>query len=394
MTRLSIDRRIRGAFLCSVFCGAAFTLSSCSAPWALGDWPDTSHLAVTVLDHPTIESVMERSDPGVDAGYQFVAFGDQRALADGEWQSIMKAIAKLTGTNERLLFMVDTGDIVGNGTHSDQFVKLNQILSAVPDLPYLVGVGNHEKHNNRGEIARVNTAMFLDYVDEAFTDSRMYYRKDVGPVRFLMLDTSDFVYGDDGHASGVGIESGSRGEKQMRWLVDQLSPENRRDDATTIVVLHHPFVQTSTRYRSSSAKLWAMEWDGRTLPDILVDGGVDIVLAGHTHTYERFRIRRDDGNEMMLVNLSGRPRPSRIVWARSPRRAHDIRGDESSWFADKGWTGMDRWTITQEDAMVEDESNQFGLFTVEPGGGILLQIFYLDDDAPGGVRHDEPVRLR
>ena len=167
-----------------------------AAGCATAGWPNTSRLPVTQLDHALLQERAARLADGGAAGYTFYAFGDQRALADGEWQRLMSHIVRLAGADERALFMIDTGDIVDGGHHADQFRRLAEILSPASDLPYLVGVGNHEKNDNKRVEALRNTAEFLGYLDSGLTAERMYYGKTVGPVRFLFLDTSDFVYGN------------------------------------------------------------------------------------------------------------------------------------------------------------------------------------------------------
>ena len=42
------------------------------------------------------------------------------------------------------LFLLDTGDIVDDGSKADQFEELRGYLSRLAEMPYLVGVGNHE----------------------------------------------------------------------------------------------------------------------------------------------------------------------------------------------------------------------------------------------------------
>ena len=79
---------------------------------ASAGWTTSSSGPVTSLSHPTIDALVETLSPPADFGYQFVVFGDQRALADGEWQEMMRHIGNLSATNDRLLFMIDTGDII------------------------------------------------------------------------------------------------------------------------------------------------------------------------------------------------------------------------------------------------------------------------------------------
>ena len=54
-------------------------------------------------------------------------------------------------------------------------------------------------------------------------------------------------------------------------------------------------------------------------------------------------------------------------------------------------------TIKQQISNVDGlqkEADQFGLVTVEKNGGILLEMAFLDEDAPGGLRRTPAVRLK
>jgi hypothetical protein len=121
---------------------------------------------------------------------------------------------------------------------------------------------------------------------------------------------------------------------------------------------------------------------------------VDLILCGHTHTYERFVAERTDGRKLTLVNLSGRPRNTVLWIGASSRRAHDLRGGEAEFFGENGWKNLDRWRIRQEDPMLENEANQFGVVTVGGDGSLLLGVHFLDDAAPGGTRAAREVQIR
>jgi predicted MPP superfamily phosphohydrolase len=364
-------------------------------------WSNSSEKVVVLLDHPLIETEIERRGAAHD-DYRFAVFGDQRALADGEWQELVRHIDRISRSEKDLLFILDTGDIVENGFYSDQFHALAQILRPASHLPYLVGVGNHEKNDNKRPEALENTATFLGYLDPGFSASRMYYRKDIGAARFLFMDTNDFVYGDDGESEMEGIAPAGRAEEQMSWLVAELAACGSDGVRTTIVVMHHPIVQSSKKHRAQSAYLWNLEHEGERLPEILLDGGVDLILAGHTHTYERFVIRGADGAEMHLVNISGRPRGglmwlgpiSGLLGGGVSRRARDVAGMEAEKLTASGWEIPEGWSVLQAEAMLEKEADQFGLVTVEKDGGILLEMAFLDEDAPGGLRRTPAVRLK
>ncbi len=377
-------------------CGEAFTW-----PWRVGKpWPKSSTRPVDTLDHPSLEERIAALSPGPETGYRFAVFGDQRALADGEWQALLRCLATVASADPRLLFVLDTGDIVWDGRHADQFHLLREILSPVRGLPYLVGVGNHEVRDNSSITARRNAAAFLRYLDDGISEERLYYRKEIGPASVLFLDSNDFVYGDSG-AGGDAPCPPPRGRaaRQLEWLVEELNggvppSSGSIDPLVTIVVMHHPFLQTSSKHADQARALWAYRHEGRALPDILADGGVDLVLVGHTHTYERFRLERADGRAMALVNVSGRPRASLLWIGDGARRARDIRGREARWLAGRGWTGLDRWRVTQEDVMARNESDQFALITVGADGGLVLEMRFLDEEGAGGCRSAPAVRLR
>lgn len=313
-------------------------------------WPTTSTRPVAALDRPSIEVRAAAAGVNPDSGYRFAAFGDQRALANGEWQALLRRIARIDREGEPILFLLDTGDIVNDGSYTDQFGTLTELLRPVSDLPYLVSVGNHEIHGNQAA-ARENAAAFLRGVDPRLSASRMYYSKTIGPARILFLDSTDLLSGD--HPA--------RREAQLRWLVDELArPTVAR---TTIVAVHHPFLQTAAKHLDQARRLWELRRDGRTLPDILADGGVDLVLTGHVHTYETFHAERSDGKGFDLIDVSGRP----LTRDRRPKR---IAGREAAWFGSRGWADLDRWTITQTAVMLEEEADQFSLITVDPDGGL------------------------
>jgi len=385
------DRSILFSLLLILVTALGFTW-----PWEVGDpWPKSSDHPVAILDHPTVESRAAELSGGPDGGYRFAVFGDQRALADGEWQDLLEQIAAEARDDDRFLFVLDTGDMVYDGSHSDQFRMLAEILSPVEAYPYLVGVGNHEKDNNEDRGAIENTTRFLAYLDPGFSADRMYYEKEIGPVRFLFLDTNDLVYGDEGERDeATPPEPGSRAEAQLQWLVERLAKPPPGENGAVVVVMHHPIVQSSKKHRPQARSLWNLFYQGKSLADHFLDSGVSLVLSGHTHTYERFRIERSDGASFHHVNTSGRPRTDIFWYGDGARRARDIAGREAEWLDEKGWGDLDRWTFVQEDAMTDDAANQFLLFHVDAGGGIRFEPFFLDDDAPGGLRRGATIPIR
>jgi hypothetical protein len=272
-----------------------------------------------------------------------------------------------------LRFVMDTGDIVDDGRHRDQFAMLSEILRPLRDWPYLVAIGNHEVADNRPGLARLHTAQFLQRSEPTLTPERLYYTKQVGSLRLIFLDSNDLVYSRD-------PATARRAEEQLAWLSARLAEPDRSPSARTILLLHHPFLQSSNMHLGHARMLWNLSIEGRLFAERLLDAGVDLVLAGHTHTFERFVLSRKDGRELHFVNLSGRPREAIFWFGAEDRRARDIRGRERAWLAERGFEGLGGVSIRQEDPMVEEEGNQFGLFTVRPDGGMDLEVHFLSPE--------------
>jgi 3',5'-cyclic AMP phosphodiesterase CpdA len=330
-------------------------------------WATTSTHPVPRLAHPPFDVATAE----IRAPFRFAVFGDQKGLAkSGEWDALLREVGALEPPPA---FLLDTGDIVENGVHRDQFVQLEQILSVVSELPYLLAVGNHEIDHD-DEAAKGHVVEFLGDVigRDAFRVDNLYYAKTVGSLRLLMLDSNDFVYPEIGacrerHA----VED--RGARQMRWLADELAAPW---EGHTVVALHHTLILSATKHEDHARCLWNGAYTAhgdRTLPEILVDGGVDLVLTGHTHTYEVLRLTRG-GRSMIAVNVSGKSGGS--------RRARPLL-DPMSVFERRGWD-MGGWDAVSQGAVMPSGPlvNQFGLVTVTADGDLECVIHHVGDPTP------------
>ena len=257
------------------------------------------------------------------------------------------------------------------------------------ELPYLVGVGNHELQPDRGtethSRALRNTVAFLggDY-----TDNRMFFAKQVGRVRLLFLNTNDLpgVY-PRLFASDPGAEEWAAA--QLRWLEEEL----RTEVHPTIAISHHAFVQSPSKHRDHANVLWNHTYDEhgkRTLPELLIDGGVDLVLTGHVHSYEAFKLERN-GRTMWSVNASGKPTG---FWFPGKRMPRNWQGRELKRLNEAGFTTrLDQWAVTQLSFMTDrTKRDQFALVTVDGDGSMEVEIRSVDGtDPPPRV---EPVLMR
>jgi hypothetical protein len=180
---------------------------------------------------------------------RFVALGD-----GGNGSEAHNAIAKRM-SEVPFDFMIILGDIANeHGTPKEIeehfFVPYRDFLRYVPAYPSL---GNHERHTRKGK----------PYLDAfVLPGEERYYSFDWGDVHFAAIDTTQ------------------RDREQLGWLAADLASTKQR---WKIVFGHHP-MYTSGR-RSASAV------DTRkAFAKIITDNKVDLVLTGHEHQYERFRV--------------------------------------------------------------------------------------------------------
>jgi acid phosphatase type 7 len=136
-------------------------------------------------------------------------------------------------------------------------------------------VGNHEYAGGRAP-------GYYGYWGEAAAPPNGWYAFDVAEVGWRVVVVNSVC-------SVVGCDEGSA---QLAWLREQLASP----PPCTAVAMHHP------RYTSG------LHGDDGSLDPVwraLLDGGVDIVLAGHDHHYERLVVE-PDGPRQFIVGTGGR----------------------------------------------------------------------------------------
>ena len=127
-------------------------------------------------------------------------------------------------------------------------------------------VGNHEYYGNGPDA-------YWDYFgDRAGHRGEGWYSFDVGAWHVVVLNSecADIDCGPDG--------------EQLHWLADDLNSSSAR---CTLAAFHRPRFSSGDEYGDdeSVSSLWRA----------LQDEGVDVVLNGHEHSYERFAPQRDSG---------------------------------------------------------------------------------------------------
>lgn len=175
--------------------------------------------------------------------------------------------------------------------------------------PYMVGPGNHEANCDNGGYTDKNHNISYDASicmpgQTNFTGYRNHFRMpsvesggtgnfwysfDHGMAHFIQLDTeTDLGHGFIAPDEVGGVEGEQSGpfnytlDAQTQWLAADLAAVNRTKTPWVIVAGHRPW------YLSHANTTGTICWTCKDVFEpLLIDHGVDLVLSGHAHVYER-----------------------------------------------------------------------------------------------------------
>jgi predicted phosphodiesterase len=189
-----------------------------------------------------------------NAVVRFVVFGDS-----GSGSQLQDAVRNQLNT-VRFDLMLHTGDIVyGGGTvalyDSNFFDKYAGLLGSVPAFPIS---GNHDYETAAAGSYR---QVFALPENGGSAGLERWYSFDWGDVHFVALDTEQL------------------GEPQTAWLAQDLA---QNELPWTIVYLHRP--PFSSGHHGSSRQV------REAFSSLFEQHGVQVVFAGHEHSYERTRL--------------------------------------------------------------------------------------------------------
>ncbi|WP_118183580.1 purple acid phosphatase family protein [Paraburkholderia phosphatilytica] len=249
-----------------------------------------------------------RTAPHGRAPFRFTSYGDL-ATPNTAWALSYPQSRFAVQAVERFqpLFHLLNGDLCYanlNPTHQPDvwrdFGNNNQ--SSAANRPWMPCPGNHELEFYNGEQGLTSYLTRYTLPDNGTRFSGHWYSFRVSSVLFVSLDADDVVYQDasafvagptplvpvasTGNApipagTSLYVRGYSNGE-QTRWLEHTLRRAHEDDDIDWIIVQMHQDALSSSKTGNGSDKGIREAW----LP--LFDRyGVDLVLCGHDHDYER-----------------------------------------------------------------------------------------------------------
>jgi len=279
--------------------------------------------------------------------------------------------------------------------------------------PWMPSPGNHENDRGNGPIGyrAYQTYFSVPHAGGQTDVTRgLWYAFTAGSVRVISLANEDVVYQDGGNSYVRGYSAGA----QKAWLAGELAAARADRGIDWIVVCMHQ-TAISTAVNANGADLGIREeW----LP--LFDRyGVDLVVCGHEHHYERSHpIRgRDDnatltpvpvatamdvidtskGTVHMVIGGGGTSVPTNQFFDPPACRVITAVGD-----ADAS-TGKRRPTYVREDApwsAVRNVAHSYGFAAFEvdpgshPGGDTTIAVTYYDVAGDGQLSPFETFTLR
>ena len=231
---------------------------------------------------------------------RFTSFGDQSTpfAGDGLW-SPWAGYNPPHVERQKPLFHLLNGDLcyanISTNPRQDtwrHFFMNNQVSAR--NRPWMPAAGNHENELNNGPFGFLAYQTRFAVPDNGEEDPAlrgMWYSFTAGSVRVISLNNDDVCYQDGGDNYVRGYSQGA----QKRWLERELKAANEQDGIDWIVVCMHQVAMSSVHNFNGADRGIREEW----MP--LFDRyGVDLIVCGHEHHYERsLQVRGTDTSDTL-----------------------------------------------------------------------------------------------
>jgi acid phosphatase type 7 len=208
---------------------------------------------ILLLNTPTVHS---QTETPVEDDPVFVGAGDIASCGLPNDEATAKLLDGIEGT------MFTAGDNVYNSGTASEFQQCYEPTWGRHKKRTRPSPGNHD-------YGSLGAAPYFDYFGEnAGPKGRGYYSFDLGAWHIISLNSN--------------IAAGANSE-QVKWLRDDLV-QNKA--VCTLAYWHHPLFSSGAHGNDPRMKeIWK----------VLYESGVDVVINGHDHTYERFAQQTPDG---------------------------------------------------------------------------------------------------
>jgi hypothetical protein len=266
--------------------------------------PDTQYLYQVLSDGAAPANGMFRTGPsGRSRGFRFTSFGDQAVPMKigqglGPWTVnagyIVPAVEALDP-----LFHLFNGDLCYANVSDDPVATWsafhNNDQTSWANRAWMPSAGNHENEVGNGPQGYLSYQTRFALPDNGSASFKgNWYAFTVGPIRVISLNNDDVCLQDGAFsafrrdhvpnytANGYNpYISGYSGGAQQEWLERELAAASRSDDIDWIIVCMHQVAMSSAHFNGADLGI-RQNW----LP-LFDKYGVDLVVAGHEHHFER-----------------------------------------------------------------------------------------------------------
>ena len=389
--------------------------------------PDTAYLYAALHDEAEPEFGAFRTAPKGRAAFTFTSFGDQGTPTLGKKFAPPAGVtlASLPFVNDNLgspaaadttlgverlrpLFHLLNGDLCYANIAEDRvrtwwdFWENNS--RSARNRPWMPAAGNHENELGNGSIGYQAYQTYFALPPAAGQTEMtqgLWYAFTAGSMRVISIANDDVCYQDGGNSYVRGYSKGA----QKAWLEKELAAARANRDIDWVVVCMHQ-VAISTADKFNGADLGIRQ----EFVPLFDKYGVDLVVCGHEHHYERSHpIRGQQSNATltpipaatqtdvidttkgavhMVIGGGGTSAPSNQLFFDPPAcRVITAVGEPDA------QTGKRPPVYVKEDAPWSAARNAarsygFAAFAVDPGtqrgGFTTIKVTYYDVVGPGG----------
>lgn len=225
-----------------------------------------------------------RLNPSDGSDFTFVTYGDS---ASGDPPTNFIAVQTQINALDPAFSLLLGDNVYSSGTHAEYDLRLDPSKN-VPLTTYnknhidYFGFGNHDVVYNSGQAARENYSMPIPVqgvtspaglVFDANVQEEENYSYDYGGVHFLTFDSNNWT-----NTSAL--------DKQLDWAVADITAAQARATPPNwiIVFAHHPITSLAGHTEHTPDDYYYDQVLSRLGPSGL---GVDLLLFGHAHNYQR-----------------------------------------------------------------------------------------------------------
>jgi 3',5'-cyclic AMP phosphodiesterase CpdA len=268
--------------------------------------PDTDYVYSVLSDGaPAVQGTF-RTAPAGRVPFRFTSFGDLGSGNPAWSKSSLNAIAA-TSQIEQFDPVVHllNGDLSYANVNQASMPAVwadffNNTQPSAMSRPWMPALGNHEVEAGNGPLGYLSyQTRYTLPPNGSSSFSGNWYKFQVGSVLFISLDNNDVVYENDGGAflgtTNALYIRGYSGGAQLQWLEQTLEEATFDPGIDWIVAYMHQTPMSTSSSGSGSDLGIRQNW----MP-LFYKYGVDLVLAGHDHDYERtFQVRGTDAGTFL-----------------------------------------------------------------------------------------------